>query len=60
MKIVQMRIPASNKFTRLGIAMGPKWITIHETGTQAKVRMRLFMRNYNRLETVDKQAGILR
>ena len=36
MKIVQMLIPQSNKFTRPGIAMNPAWITIHETGNTTK------------------------
>lgn len=36
MKIVPMLIPASNKFTRPGIAMSPEYITIHETGNTAR------------------------
>lgn len=36
MKIVQMLIPAFNKFTRPGIAINPRWITIHETSNTAK------------------------
>lgn len=31
MKIIQMLIPQSNKFTRPGTAINPKYITIHET-----------------------------
>lgn len=36
MKIVPMLIPASNKFTRPGIAMSPEYITIHETDNTDK------------------------
>jgi N-acetylmuramoyl-L-alanine amidase len=32
MQIVPMLIPISNKFTRLGTAMNPQYITVHETG----------------------------
>lgn len=32
MKISQMLIPISNKFTRPGTAMNPQYITVHETG----------------------------
>ena len=35
MKIIPMLIPVSNKFTRPGISMSPKYITIHETGNTA-------------------------
>lgn len=31
-----MLIPASNKFTRPGVAMNPRYITIHETGNRSK------------------------
>lgn len=36
MKINQKLIPASNKFTRPGIKMTPKYITIHETANTGK------------------------
>jgi N-acetylmuramoyl-L-alanine amidase len=32
MKIIQMLIPISNKFTRPGVALDPQYITVHETG----------------------------
>lgn len=36
MQIKSMLIPASNKFTRPGIAINPRYITIHETSNTAK------------------------
>lgn len=36
MRIVPMLIPSSNTFTRPGIPMLPKWITLHETGNTAR------------------------
>ena len=36
MKITQMLIPESNKFTRPGVKMEPQYITLHETANTTK------------------------
>lgn len=36
MQIQSMLIPSSNKLTRPGIAMNPRYITVHETSNTAK------------------------
>jgi N-acetylmuramoyl-L-alanine amidase len=52
-KIIPMLIPVSNKFTRPGIVMSPKYITIHETdntsvGANALAHARLQQRGNSR------------
>jgi N-acetylmuramoyl-L-alanine amidase len=53
LKIIPMLIPISNKFTRPGIVMSPKYITIHETdntsvGANALAHARLQQRGNSR------------